>query len=250
MVVPDERQRPRGPTRAGGPINNMSQDLADPTGEELWGFIAGVLAKRAYPMEYPLHNALVDHYVEGTGAPFLLTHDWMTHVIAAGTSTSLNILQGRFQEVRQTKKDLHEDLFAAVERSAEATAINEHVVSTHVTDQAPVKCDDDKPSLGGFICHIDGLLEAKFSPVEPADKELSSRTVLYEFIGTMRWEDHWDFDPMRLAGEGERGARRAWRSRNGEEQTRLAARSLPGKAFAIHSQEVVVTQRTGELPQW
>jgi hypothetical protein len=61
-------------------------------------------------------------------------------------------------------------------------------VSAAVSDRAAVGCDADKPSLGMFTVMVNGTLTARRMGTDSAEVE-------FEFSGTMRWFDVWDFDP-------------------------------------------------------
>jgi hypothetical protein len=122
------------------------------------------------------------------------------------------------------------------DRGASGTSGPEELVArVSIGTQAVLGCDPDKPSLGAFTCYLIGMLEARMAT--------GGITITCEFNGIMFWFDIWDFDPMRPALPGEEAkAQPAWRTKNAEEKTRMAAESLPGVPFKIYSIPVPIRQ--------
>jgi len=226
-----ERVVPTG-RRALGPM-----PMIDPhTGEvNLYPWIAAWLAANKY--DNPLHKELVYHYVYAEGATFELTQDKMMQVTASGSRRVNFFHPTRFPAVTAAMKTLEVNLLA--QGGASRMVSEEFGATASISTHGVGYCDSDKPSLGGFTIILNGTLEARMLA--------NSDTVNYEFTGTMRWIDYWDFDPMRPAKPGEEEqSRPKWRSEDAEEGVRKANKFLPGLAFHIESPDVPVTQRDGD----
>ena len=118
-------------------------------------------------------------YVHIGGQPFPLSMDRMRHVISPG-SKRLNLFGGEFPLIKDRMQSLALELPQVSDEHGRGS------VSAEISDQATIACDSDKPSLGAFSCTVQGTLTAHGGDTED---------VSYEFSGTMRWFDFWDFDP-------------------------------------------------------
>ncbi|MBF6340692.1 hypothetical protein IU450_33085 [Nocardia abscessus] len=256
-VRPGERVRSGDPTPPAHlrrpPGYWTGHHISGPADFGTQGLLDVVLAEiAAHRYDNPLHRELTRHYVFGGGAPFHLDRRRMTQVIRPG-SNHLNILgSSHWREVERIKQALTEP--AARARAATAP----------VRTSAVVVCDDDLPSLGAFTAFVEGTITARFgsalTPEEAAGIELRSQlrsrlpsrsgrparpaepvhsdSIYYEFHGTMRWEDEWNFDPQTPDPHGFPATRTA----DAERVTRLAHDHLPGMPFHVSSETVQVTQ--------
>ncbi|MEV0299366.1 hypothetical protein [Nocardia sp. NPDC050710] len=251
----DPAVRPGVRVRAGDPtppsyLRRPPGHYLIPRASDVLDRVLAEIAAHAY--DNPLHRELTRHYVFGGGAPFALDRQRMTQVIRPG-SNHLNILgSSHWREVERIKQALT----GPAARARDATA--------PVRTSAVVVCDDDLPSLGAFTAFIEGTITARFgsalTPEQAAGIELRSQVrgrlpswpghssrpaetvhpdrIYYEFHGTMRWEDDWNFDPQTPDPHGFPATRTA----NAERVTRLAHDYLPGMPFHVSSETVQVTQ--------
>jgi len=211
-----------------------------PQGTSLYTVLAAAVAAARY--DNPLHKELTYHYVYDEGALFMLTRDKMAQVIGLG-SPGLNIFK-HFPAVTAAKGALQKELAAQGGGMTSEPRSDALVATASISTQAGLGCDPDKPSLGGFTCYLNGILEARMLTNE--------ETITYEFRGTMRWFDIWDFDSMRPARPGEEAqAHPETRTKSGEEATRMGAAFLPGVAFNIESEDAPIRQKdTDPAPEW
>jgi hypothetical protein len=241
QAVPDPNKTPRPmvvPTGFTGVMPNLDTPGFDPNWEQLHIWLAVKYAQAKYGN--PVHKMLVAHYAYANGATFLLTKDLMPQVIGRGSSR-LNIFK-HFPGVTAAKTALKAEL--AAQGGGVSSRVQDISASAPVSTGGSVSCDKDKPSLGGFTCYLDGTLVARLAT--------SSEVAEFEFGGTMRWYDYWDFDPMRLAKPDEMDkVKPAWRTPQGEEATRKGAAWLPGIPFVVESEDVEVHQKDSDpAPQW
>ena len=219
------------------------EEIQSKQAEKMYAAVMAEAAARAYGPGHQLHRDLVYHYVYGGGAPFALDAGRMKEVIApGGGNTWLNFFQSPFGRITAKMKELE----GRLPQSSDAEENRE--VSAEVSDQAAVGCDADKPSLGMFTVMVNGTLTAR-------RKGTDSDEVVFEFTGTMRWFDVWDFDPRLKAtaqqqAEAEGKLPISTRTKKAEEDTRTAHDFLPGKGFNVDTPDVPVTQKSGEKPQW
>jgi hypothetical protein len=241
--VPDPR--PAHPPYHLEPLDPAAspEEIQVKQGQKLYAAVMAEAAARAYGPGHPLHRDLVYHYVYGDGAPFALEAERMKEVIApAGPNTWLNFFQSPFNGITAKMKELE----GRLPQTSDAEENRE--VSAEVSDQAQVGCDGDKPSLGMFTVMVTGSLTARRKGTDSAEVE-------FEFTGTMRWFDVWDFDP-RLKATAEQLATAegklpiSTRTKTAEEDTQTAHDFLPGRGFNVDTPDVPVTQKTGEKPQW
>ena len=219
------------------------EEIQAKQGQKMYAAAMAEAAARAYGPGHQLHRDLVYHYVYGGGAPFALEAGRMGEVIApGGGNTWLNFFQSPFNGITAKMKELE----AQLPRMSDAEENRQ--LSAEVSDQAAVGCDPDKPSLGMFTVMVSGTLTAR-------RKGTDSDEVEFEFTGTMRWFDVWDFDPRLKATaqqQAEAGGKLpiSTRTKKAEDDTRTAHDFLPGKGFNVDTPDVPVTQKSGEKQQW
>jgi hypothetical protein len=234
------------PSPARGPLLDEEPSVFDdPTSvmaRATLTFAAAKIAADHY--DHPLHKELVYHYVFQYGRPFALDQSNMTQVIAVG-SKNLNLLGGSFPLIKQKMPELEKRVPQMSDPSSQVSDPTgpPGAASEEISDQAVVGCDGDKPSLGRFTVTVKGTLTARANP--------DTGATMFEFSGTMRWFDVWDFDPDLKAKVNEEVAQKLVRTTDAERGVRLAHDYLPGTPFNVDTEDVAVSQKTGDTgAQW